>query len=165
MAQRRKNYDPVALYQSAVSKRDPLTGLLSESGFYDEALKEVERFKRYHNPFSLIAFQIHCADSTREIPCLCQCASIIKASSRITDIVARFGNNQIICLLAETPEAQATLAAQKFVNNIRKRQVESFTLNAGIIQYTGTAAIEDTVFAACSDASRSGNSIWINQQE
>lgn len=165
MAQRRKNYDPVALYQSAVSKRDPLTGLLSESGFYEEALKEIERFKRYHNPVSLIAFQINCEDSTREIPCLCQCASIIKASSRITDIIARFGNNQIICLLAETTESQAMLAAQKFVSNIRQRQLEAFTLNAGIIQYTGTAAIEDAVFAACSDASRNGNSIWINNRE
>lgn len=165
MAQRRKNYDPIALYESAVSKRDPLTGLLSESGFYDEAIKEVERFKRYHNPLSLIAFQVHCQDNTREIPCLCQCASIIKASSRITDIIARFGNNQIICLLAETTEAQAMLAAQKFVANIRSRQVEPFTLNAGIIQYKGTAALEDAVFAACSDASRNGNAIWINQQE
>lgn len=165
MAQRRKNYDPVALYQSAVSKRDPLTGLLSESGFYDEALKEVERFKRYHNPFSLIAFQVHCENNAREIPCLCQCASIIKASSRITDIVARFGNNQIICLLAETTEPQAVLAAQKFVTNIRQRQVEEFTLHAGIIQFKGTSAIEDAVFAACSDASHNGNAIWINHQE
>ncbi len=165
MAQRRKNFDPVAIYQSAVSKRDPLTGLLSESGFYDEALKEVERFKRYHNPLSLVAFQVHCQDSSREIPCLCQCASIIKATSRITDIIARFGNNQIICLLAETNEKQAMLATQKFVANIKQRQVESFTLNAGVIQYTGTVAIEDAVFAACSDASRNGNTIWINSKE
>lgn len=165
MAQRRKNYDPVALYQSAVAKHDPLTGLLSERGFYDEAFKEVERYKRYNNPFSLIAFQVNCKDNTREIPCLCHCASIIKASSRITDIVARFGNNQIICLLAETTESQAVLAAQKFVANIKQRQTEEFTLNAGVIQFKGMNAIEDAVFAACSDASRRGNSIFINQRE
>ena len=57
------------------------------------------------------------------------------------------------------------LATQKFVANIKQRQVESFTLNAGVIQYTGTAAIEDAVFAACSDASRNGNTIWINSKE
>lgn len=165
MAQRRKNFDPVALYESAVSKRDPLTGLLSETGFFDEALREVERYKRYNNPLSLIAFQVHCKDSSREIPCLCQCASIIKASSRMTDIIARFGNNQIVCLLAETTEQQAILAAQKFITNIRQRQVEPFTLNAGIIQYKGSNAIEDAVFAACSDASRNGNSIGFNYRE
>lgn len=164
MAQRRKNYDPVALYQSAVSKKDPLTGLLSEIGFYDDALKEIERFKRHHNPISLVAFQIQCTDSSREIPCLCQCAGIIKATSRITDIIARFGNNQIVCLFPETTEDQAILAAQKFVASIQQSQLEAFTLNAGVIQYKGTSAIEDAVFAACSDASRRGNSIWINQQ-
>lgn len=165
MAQRRKNFDPVALYQSAVAKRDPLTGLLSESGFYDEAIKEVERFKRYQNPLSLVVFQVHCTDSSREIPCLCQCASIIKASCRMNDLVARFGNNQIVCLLAETTEAQAMLASQKFINNIRTRQVETFTLHAGILQYTGKTTIEDSVFAACSDASRNGNAICINHRD
>lgn len=165
MSQRRENYNPMELYKSAVQKWDPLTGLLSEKGFYDEALREVERYKRYQNPLSLIAFQVQCKDRDREIPCLCQCASIIKATSRFNDIIARFGNNQIICLLVETTEQQAFLAAQKFVANIRQRQVEAFTLNAGIIQYKGTTAIEDAVFAACSDASRNGNAIWVNQSE
>lgn len=162
MAERRKNYDPVALYHSAVSKNDPLTGLLSEKGFYDEALKELERHKRHHNPISLIAFQVICADSSREIQCLCQCASIIKASCRITDIVARFGNNQIICLLAETTEKQATFATQKFINAIKQRQIEPFSLNAGVIQYKNNYAIEDAVFAVSSEASKRGNSLWIN---
>ena len=165
MAQRRKNYDPVSLYESAVSKKDPLTGLLSENGFYDEALKEIERFKRHHNPLSLVAFQLLCKDNSREIPCLCYCASIIKATSRITDLIARFGNNQIVCLLTETTEEQALSAAQKFVSSIQQRQSEAFTLNAGIIQYKSAYAIEDAVFAACSDASRRGNAIWMNQQD
>lgn len=163
MAQRRKNFDPVSLYQSAVSKTDPLTGLLSEKGFYDEALKEVARHKRYHNPLSLIAFQIHCQNREREIPCLCLCASVIKSSCRITDIIARFADNQIICLLTETTEKQALDATQKFVNNIKHRQSEPFSLNAGVIEYHGATAIEDAVFAACSDASREGNTLWISE--
>lgn len=162
MAERRKNFDPVALYHSAVSKNDPLTGLLSEKGFFDEALKELERHKRHKNPISLIAFQVICKDSAREIQCLCQCASIIKATCRITDVVARFGNNQIICLLAETTEQQAAFATQKFITMIKQRQVEPFTLNAGIIQYKSNYAIEDAVFAASSEASKRGNSLWIN---
>lgn len=164
MAQRRSNFDPLTMYKQAVSKQDPLTGLYSEQGFYDEALKEVARSKRYGNPLSLIAFQIVCDNPSRETPCLCQCASTIKASSRITDIVACFGNNQIVCLLTETTEKQAVKAAQKFVSAIKQRQTEPFTLNAGIVQYKVTAAIEDAVFAACSDASRRGNSIWISQK-
>lgn len=162
MAERRKNYDPVALYQSAVSKNDPLTGLLSENGFYDESYKEIERFRRHKHPLSLIAFQVNCKDRSREIPCLCFCAGIIKATSRITDIIARFGNNQIVCMLPETTEEQAFSATQKFMASIKSRQTEAFTLNAGILPYNGTQAIEDAVFAACSDASREGNAILPN---
>lgn len=163
MAERRKNFDPLSLYESAVSKRDPLTGLLSEQGFYDEAIREVARHKRYHNPLSIVVFQVHCKNREREIPCLCRCASVIKSTSRITDIVARISDNQIVCLLTETTESQALDATQKFVNNIKLRQTEPFSLNAGVIQYQGTVAIEDAVFAACSDASREGNTLWISE--
>lgn len=165
MAERRKNFDPVSLYQSAVSKTDPLTGLLSERGFYDEAYREVARHKRYQNPLSLIAFQVHCRNKEREIPCLCLCASIIKASCRITDIVGRISDNQIVCLLTETTENQAMAATQKFVNNIKMRQSEPFSLNASVMQYKSNVAIEDTVFAACSDASKNGNTLWISEKE
>lgn len=165
LSQRRKNFDPVSLYQSAVSKIDPLTGLLSEQGFYEEAQKEVERFRRYKNPVSLVAFQIHCKDQSRELPCLCQCASVIKASCRINDIVGRLSNNQIICLLAETNEEQAMFATKKFLMNIKARQQEPYQINAGVIQYQGAVGISDAVFAACSDASKNGDSLWINQKE
>lgn len=162
LAERRKNYDPVALYQSAVSKNDPMTGLLSESGFYEEAFKEVERFKRHQNPLSLVAFQIDCDNPEREIACLCFCASIIKSSSRITDIIAKFGKNQIVCMLPETSETQALTATKKFITNIKNRQSEPFTVNAGVLFYTGTSAIEDAVFAVCSDASSRGHLILPN---
>lgn len=156
LAERRKNFDPVALYQSAVSKHDPLTGLLSETGFYEEAFKEVERFKRHHNPLSLAAFQIDCKNPDREVPCLCFCASIIKSNSRITDIVANFGNNQIVCMLPETSETDALTATKKFLTIIKQKQSEPFSVNAGVLFYTGNSAIEDAVFAVCSDASNRG---------
>lgn len=165
LAEKRKNFNPLDLYNSAVSQIDPLTGLLSETGFYNDALKEIERYKRHGNPLSVVAFQIRCRDTSKELYCLSQCASIIKASSRITDLVARFGNNRIVCLLTETTEAQALAAAQKFINSIQSRQTEEFELSTGILQYNGSCALEKTVFAACSDASRNGNSIWINQEE
>ena len=64
MAARRQNYDPVLIYNNAVSRNDPLTGLLSERGFYDDAFKEIERHKRYNNPVSFAVFQIDCEKLT-----------------------------------------------------------------------------------------------------
>ena len=42
MASRRQNYDPIMIYNNAVSRTDPLTGLLSEKGFYDDSFKEID---------------------------------------------------------------------------------------------------------------------------
>ena len=55
-------------------------------------------------------------------------------------------------------------ATQKFVDNIKRRQSEPFSLNASVIQYRGNVAIEDAVFAACSDASKEGNTVWISEK-
>ncbi len=161
LAQRRENYDPLTMYKNAVSRNDPLTGLLSEKGFYDDTFKEVERNKRYNNPITFVAIQINCDEPDREIPCLCRCASIIHANVRINDIVGRFGNNQIVCLFIETNEKQAMLAVNKLVNAIRQRQTEQFTLNVAVMEYKKCNTLEDTVFAVRSDASRHENTIKI----
>lgn len=161
LAQRRQNYDPLTLYQNAVSRNDPLTGLLSKKGFYDDTFKEVERHKRYHNPISFIAIQINCDDPEKEIQCLCQCASIIRSNARINDIIGRFGDDQIVCLLVETTGEQAMLAANRYITLIKQRQTERFTINAAVMQYEQSHTLEDTVFAVCSDASKSNNTIKI----
>ncbi len=163
LAQRRKNFDPLMIYHNAISHTDALTGLLSEKGFYADTFKEIERHKRYNNPITFVAFQIDCKQADREIPCLCQCASIIKANARINDIIGRFGNNQIVCLLAETRQEQAGSAVQKFLSAIKARQTEPYMINAAILEYNSGNTLEDTVFAVCSDASKQHDTIRINK--
>jgi curved DNA-binding protein CbpA len=63
LAEKRSNFDPMMLYHSAVSLKDPLTGLLSESGFLEQADREVQRSRRYHNPFCIAAFRLLPADN------------------------------------------------------------------------------------------------------
>lgn len=161
LAQRRQNYDPLTLYQNAVSRNDPLTGLLSKKGFYDDTFKEIERHKRYRNPISFVAIQINCDDPEKEMQCLCQCASIIRSNARINDIIGRFGESQIVCLLVETTGEQAVLAADRYITLIKQRQTERFTINAAVMQYEQSHTLEDTVFAVCSDASKSNNTIKV----
>lgn len=162
MASRRQNYDPIMIYNNAVSRTDPLTGLLSEKGFYDDSFKEIERHKRYHNPVSFAVFQIDCYRPEREIYCLCQCASILKTECRINDIIGRLGNKQIVCLFAETNEKQAEAAVNKFLKSIKIRQSEPFTVNAGILQYNRIHSLEDTVFTISSNVSKQQNTIKMN---
>ncbi len=53
------------------------------------------------------------------------------------------------------------LAANKFINVIKQRQTERFTINAAIMQYERSHTLEDTVFAVCSDASSNDNTIKV----
>ena len=162
MASRRQNYDPIMIYNKAVSRTDPLTGLLSEKGFYDDSFKEIERHKRYHNPTTFAIFQIDSDKPEREIYCLCQCASIIKTECRINDIIGRLGNKQIVCLFAETNEKQAAAAVNKLLTAIKLRQSEPFTVNVGIMQYNMVHSLEDTIFTISSNVSKQQNTIKMN---
>jgi len=62
LTEKRENFDPMTLYRSAVSFQDPMTGLLSETGFLEQANREAQRSKRYHNPFSFAAFKLHISE-------------------------------------------------------------------------------------------------------
>lgn len=163
LADRKDNFDPMLLYKSAVSHNDPLTGLLSEKGFYTEAAREEDRTRRYHNPFSLIVFQIQCENMEREASCICNCASIIRASIRSTDLAGRISNNQLVCLLIETTQDGAHQASTKFKNRIEEKQTEPYTVFTGVAEYSNYSSLEEAVFAACSECNMQGNTLHFGQ--
>lgn len=151
-AERNQNFDPMSAYHNAVSRIDTLTGLLSESGFFDAAQREVARSRRYKNPFSLLAFQLHCESREKETLCTCQFASIIKSCLRNTDYAARLNSNQIICLLTETRKYGADAAARKFLRIVSERQTEQYRITFGVYFYNGSTDIQEAVITACSMA-------------
>ncbi|MBQ9119972.1 MAG: diguanylate cyclase [Lachnospiraceae bacterium] len=128
---------------------DALTGLLSESGFYAEAGREVARNHRYHNPFSLLSFQIHCSDKAHPDTCLKHLAKVIQSACRSTDLAARLNNNQIICLLIETKLENAEAAAQKFLQIVTERAGDNYSVSFGLVFYNGYASLSDAVHSCC----------------
>lgn len=165
LADKKGNYDPMDLYHNAVHRKDPLTGLFSESGFYEEAEKEVYRSRRYQRPFSLIVFHVKCDNSDREPVCLCHCASILQKHLRLTDIPARLENNRLICLLAETQLPGARSALRKFIKLISSGQTEPYHVSTGVVFYQGYTSLKDAVYAACSEANISENEMVFTQFE
>lgn len=136
-------------YLSTAERTDTMTGLLSEAGFFEEASREVERNRRYHNPFTLLSFQVLCEEKSRENNCVCHLADIIRSTCRATDIAARLDNNQIICLLTETKMDDAEAAAQKFLRVIRENPNESYRVSFGLVFYNGYSSLSDAVLACC----------------
>lgn len=139
--------DAISQYQ--MQRRDTLTGLLNEAVFYEEANREVARNQRYHNPFSLLTFQINCPDSTKLEENLKHLAGIIYSACRATDLAARLDNNQIICLLTETKMENAEAAARKFLSLVKERAGEAYTVSFGLVFYNGYSSLSDAVNTCC----------------
>ncbi|MDE7297643.1 MAG: hypothetical protein K2N94_02295, partial [Lachnospiraceae bacterium] len=138
-----------AFLLSSQERTDTLTGLLNESGFFAEAAREVERNRRYHNPFTLLSFRVSCDDSDREEACICHLADTIRQACRLTDLAARLDNNQIMCLLAETDLESAEAAANKFMQLIRNDPPENYRVGLGLVFYNGYSSLSDAVLACC----------------
>lgn len=148
-----KTLDPVSLSYLTLSHKDPETDLLTTNGFFDEAAKEVYRNQRYHNPFSLVAFQIIPKYPEDETACFHGCADILKSNLRMNDLCGLLPSKHIICLLAETKQNSAYGASRKLIRLLQKNQVRPFDIHSGMLEYRGFSNFEDAVFAACSYAS------------
>ena len=148
-----KTLDPVSLSYLTLNHKDPNTGLLTTNGFFEEAAKEVYRNQRYHNPFSLVAFQIIPKYAEDEEECFKGCADILKSNLRMNDLCGLLPSKHIICLLAETKQNSAYGASRKLIRLLQKEQVRPFDIHSGMLEYRGFANFEDAVFAACSYAS------------
>lgn len=177
LTEKRNNFDPLMLYRSAVSFKDPLTGLLSETGFLEQANRELQRSRRYHNPFCIAAFKLYpskkdIAEDTMknsenyEWKDVCSFATVISRYLRSTDLSARLNNGMICCLFIETIEPNAHKAAKKLLHFFQEKQKKQgllpeqyCTLSYGIIPFHGHENIEELIFAACSKANIVNNTI------
>lgn len=148
-----KNLDPVTLSYLTLAHTDSETGLLTTNGFFHEAAKEVYRNQRYHNPFSLVAFQVIPKYMEDENDCFHNCIEILKSNLRMNDLCSFLPSKHIICLLAETKQNSAYGASRKLIRLLQKKQIKPFDIHSGILEYRGFSNFEDAVFAACSYAS------------
>ena len=162
LADRKKNYDPMMLYKSAVGRQDALTGLLSRGGFMEEAEREAYRSNRYGNRFSLLVLQIKPLAPEKEAACICNLANVVKSSIRKSDLAGCLESNQIICLLTETTKENAVLAGRKILKMAEMRQLDKYQIRVGIVEFSEFRSLEEGVFAACSAVKAAESNIWVN---
>ncbi len=165
LTEKRSNFDPMMLYRSAVSFKDPLTGLLSEAGFTEQAQREAQRSRRYHNPFCIAVFRLHLpktenASPSDDLKPVCTFAALLSQHLRSTDLSARLNNGRIACLFIETRENGAQKAVKKFQRLFEEKQKaqgyspeQCCQLSYGIVPFHEHENIEDIIYSACSQAS------------
>ncbi len=109
---------------------DPLTGVYNRRYFLDQAAQECQRAQRYHHPTSLIMMDL---DHFKQIndsfghtagdQVLRFVIAACRENLRAADLLARFGGEEFIILLPETPLEQAHLIAERIRQSIVPAQV------------------------------------------
>ncbi len=138
---------------------DPLTGLYNRRYLDSKLEEELSRTTRYKRPLSLLMADVNGFKQVNDTYghkqgdlTLQEIAKIIKASSRQTDIVARYGGDEFMILMPETTLENANvkghnltqeIASSKFTNLYSKNEPIRLSIAVGICQYPPGASTDD----------------------
>lgn len=138
------------------SYKDSGTGLYNKKGFSEAAQREIWRFGRYGNVFSVILLEVDLGKETTRTKThdlrrhtAEWAGGILNESFRKLDILGRWGEMGFIVLLPETDLSGCIKAAQKIKNIfevqglVYNRKSYPFKLNIGIEEFCGS--LEDMI--------------------
>jgi len=110
-------------YQSQI---DSLTGLFNRRAFEKKIHEEFERSKRYHNPLSVLIFDL---DNFKNIndtyghhggdAALVKISETLRDMTRQSDFSARYGGEEFVMILPETDQDNALQVASKIHDAVR----------------------------------------------
>jgi len=125
--------------------RDALTGLYNYGYFKESLYYEVEKSRRYKNPLSLLFLDI---DNFKRVndtlghlqgdKIMRHVAAILKKGIRQSDLLCRYGGDEFVMLLTQTPPEQATILAERLCRRIaqssmkRQEQALKVTVSIGV---------------------------------
>ena len=144
--------------QYLLATTDGLTELYNHRYFQEQMRMQVEQAKRYEAPFSLIiigsgffkkfddTFGHQAGDAV-----LKQVAQLLKQSVRATDIVCRYGGEEMSIILPNTPKDMSVITAEKICKRVAAKrfrlnnsQESNVTISLGVATFPddGTSAAE-----------------------
>jgi two-component system cell cycle response regulator len=129
--------------------RDALTGLYNY-GYFKEALHyEVEKSRRYNTPLSLVFLDI---DNFKQIndtlghlkgdKIMRHVASILKNGIRQADLLCRYGGDEFVVLLSQTPADQAMVVAERLRRHIAQSPINPLPQDLEVTVSIGVAGLE-----------------------
>ncbi|GEM_PF-1368541 len=136
-----------------LSYRDPLTGLSNRRAYENDLRRELQRAVRYQHPLSVALLDIDFFKKINDLHghdvgdrTLKYFADLIKSNIRETDMAYRFGGEEFILLLPETPLAEAELLLGRIQTALADSDAEvPFTFSCGITDHHNSDT-PDTIF-------------------
>ena len=109
-----------------LSITDSLTGLYNRRHFFEQLSKELERTVRYHHPLSILMLDIDNFKAYNDAfghpegdRVLVRLGDVISGAIRKTDSVYRYGGEEFVVLLPETPGTLALSIAERILSQFR----------------------------------------------
>ncbi|MDP1761017.1 MAG: GGDEF domain-containing protein, partial [Deltaproteobacteria bacterium] len=129
--------------------RDALTGLYNY-GYFKEALHyEVEKSRRYKMPLSLLFLDIDDFKLVNDTlghlkgdKTMRQVAAILKQGIRQADLLCRYGGDEFVMLLSQTPPDQAMVLAERLRQRIAQSSMNRLELRCKVTVSIGVAGLE-----------------------
>ncbi|MCP4406537.1 MAG: sensor domain-containing diguanylate cyclase [Gammaproteobacteria bacterium] len=151
---------------------DFLTGIYNRRHFFDLAEKELARTRRYHRPLAIIMFDL---DRFKQVndqhghlagdQVLQSVVRRIRACVRVTDILGRYGGDEFVIMLPETPLYDAERIAERMHQTIAVQPIEvgetkiAVTISVGI---TSMDEVESISLTAMID--RADQALYVAKQ-
>lgn len=142
------------LEKNEPSLSDPITGIRNRLAYEEAIYQEIERYKRYGRPFTLLMFDL---DNFKEIndsigesagdKVLQGVAHIMAANIRSVDFLARYGGDEFVIILPELAKEDGKRVAAKICKALQEKsfdigeQSNRITVSGGI----ATIKADDTI--------------------
>ncbi|MFA7403342.1 MAG: GGDEF domain-containing protein [Pelobacteraceae bacterium] len=129
--------------EQELARRDPLTNTFNRRSFFDLGEHEIKRSQRYDLPLTVAYIDL---DNFKKVndqlghqtgdELLLKVVSTIRSHSRSSDVLARFGGDEFVLLLPDTPGD----AALKFLNNMHENLDRAMAINKWPVSFSIGAA-------------------------
>ncbi len=144
------------------ARRDPATGLLNRAALKERFLAVIEETQETGIPISLALITLDNGDvlferlgSTQRVAIMSRVGTLLSASLRSTDVLARWGTHEFAALFPGEDQVGSVQAVDKVVQAIRNVEIPelqgtsvSLTLSAGVALASSDATLEDCVAEA-----------------
>jgi diguanylate cyclase (GGDEF)-like protein len=135
---------------------DPLTSLYNRGYYLDKLDHAISDAKKYQKPFSIILLDIDHFKSFNDTyghlkgdEVLITVGSVLQSNTRKDDIVARWGGEEFIVLLLDTPLDTASLIAENLRVNIAKIEIvdidRHITSSFGVSEFDASKDDENSI--------------------